>query len=78
MVTVTQTPNPVAPGFAGEVPGRCEEQRPGCDPGPIKVNFEIPQTSGGYIDTIEPGPSWRCTVMGRSVACVHPEPAEPE
>lgn len=77
VVTVTQTPNPVAPDSPVKYQVDVKNNGPARDPGPIKVNFEIPQTSGGYIDTIEPGPSWRCTVMNRSVACVHPSPLNP-
>ncbi len=76
-VEVMQTPDP-AP-LEGPVKYQVDvgNRGPARDPGPVKVTFDIPPSSGGYIDSIDPGPGWRCTVMNRSISCVHPSPLAP-
>lgn len=77
MVEVTQTPDPVAEGNPVQYEVDVTNKGPARDPGPIHVNFEIPQDSGGYVDSIVPGPDWRCTVLGRKVACTRYSPLDP-
>lgn len=73
-VEITQKPDPVAPDMPVKYQVDVGNRGPARDPGPVRVTFDIPPQSGGYIDTIEPGPGWRCTVQGRSVSCIHPSP----
>lgn len=77
VVDVIQTPDPVGPDMPVKYEVGVTNRGPARDPGPIHVNFEIPQDSGGYIESIEPGPDWRCTVMGRTVSCIRPSPLDP-
>ena len=73
-VEVSQTPDPVQPDMPVKYQVDVGNRGPARDPGPVRTIFEIPSTSGGYIDSIDPGPGWRCTVQNRSVSCVHPSP----
>jgi uncharacterized repeat protein (TIGR01451 family) len=73
-VEVLQTPEPVGPDMPVTYQVDIGNRGPARDPGPLRVTFDIPPSSGGSIETIEPGPGWRCTQQGRSVSCTRPTP----
>ncbi len=73
-VEISQTPEPVPMDAPVTYRVDVGNRGPARDPGPVRVTFDIPPSSGGYIESIEPGPGWRCTVQARSVSCIHPSP----
>ena len=77
VVEVVQTPDPVGPDMPVTYEVDVTNKGPARDPGPVHVTFEIPPDSGGYIDTVTPGPGWRCTLTDRTVKCTHPSPLDP-
>lgn len=42
-------------------------------PGPTTVSYDLPQ-GGGKIDSVDPGPGWRCMVVDRTVNCTRTQP----
>lgn len=74
-VNVTQDPNPANPDQPVRYKVTVTNKGPGTAPPSTVFDFDVP--SGGTIESVDPGPGWRCSTTERKVTCTYQNPIGP-